>query len=57
MIDDSFWSGRCVELLSSKKQRRMYDSVDDVDDSVPPAAKSAKQFFSKFPEAFERNAR
>lgn len=48
---------KAYELLSSKKQRRMYDSVDDVDDSVPPAAKSAKQFFSKFPEAFERNAR
>lgn len=45
------------ELLCNKKQRRMYDSVDEVDDSVPAAAKNAKQFFSSFPAAFERNER
>jgi DnaJ-class molecular chaperone len=45
------------ELLCNKKQRRMYDSVDEVDDSVPAAVKNTKQFFSSFPAAFERNER
>lgn len=45
------------DLLSNERQRRMYDSVDSVDDSVPAPAKQHEDFFAIFGPAFERNSR
>ncbi|EDQ87643.1 uncharacterized protein MONBRDRAFT_33201 [Monosiga brevicollis MX1] len=48
---------RAYDLLSNEKQRRMYDSVDDVDDSVPAPCTDEARFYETFGPAFERNAR
>ncbi len=45
------------DMLSNPVMRRMYDSVDDVDDSVPSVTKDAKVFYNNFGKAFARNSR
>eukprot|EP00045_Choanoeca_perplexa_P017608 m.259201 g.259201 ORF g.259201 m.259201 type:complete len:703 (-) comp17585_c0_seq4:1455-3563(-) len=45
------------QLLTNPQQRRLYDSVDDVDDSVPAPQKDPKAFFKSFGPAFARNSR
>ena len=45
------------ELLCDERQRRMYDSVDDVDDTIPSPTEDPKTFFRSFGAAFARNSR
>ena len=45
------------ELLSDPKKRTLYDSVDDVDDDVPPKCKDAKQFYRTFGPVMKRNSK
>eukprot|EP00052_Salpingoeca_macrocollata_P006557 m.54360 g.54360 ORF g.54360 m.54360 type:complete len:781 (+) comp15507_c0_seq1:506-2848(+) len=48
---------KAYELLSDPEKRKLYDSVDDVDDTVPPICKTEKEFYGSFGPAFARNAR
>lgn len=51
---------KAYDVLSDKKRRAAYDSVDDVDDSIPSerdATASPQRFYEKFGECFRLNAR
>eukprot|EP00051_Salpingoeca_urceolata_P008232 m.104459 g.104459 ORF g.104459 m.104459 type:complete len:575 (-) comp15644_c0_seq3:85-1809(-) len=45
------------EILTDPKKRRLYDSIDEFDDSVPSITRDVKQFFSNFGPTFEANSR
>ncbi|KAJ8906875.1 hypothetical protein NDN08_003359 [Rhodosorus marinus] len=49
---------KAYELLSDKKKRAAYDSVDEVDDSIPTESEvNAGGFYEKLSRAFDTNAR
>lgn len=51
---------KAYDILSDKKKRAAYDSIDDVDDSLPSekdATSSAVRFYEKFGPCFALNAR
>lgn len=51
---------KAYDILSDKKKRAAYDSIDDVDDSIPSerdATVSPERFYEKFGECFALNAR
>ncbi|CAN8074748.1 unnamed protein product [Agarophyton chilense] len=51
---------KAYEILSDKKKRAAYDSIDDVDDSIPTekdATSSPACFYEKFGNCFSINAR
>lgn len=51
---------KAYDVLSDKKKRASYDSIDDVDDSIPSekdAASSSERFYEKFGACFALNAR
>ncbi|PXF48682.1 DnaJ-like [Gracilariopsis chorda] len=51
---------KAYEILSDKKKRAAYDSIDDVDDSIPSekdATSSPVRFYEKFGTCFAINAR
>lgn len=51
---------KAYDILSDKKKRAAYDSIDDVDDSIPAekdAASSPQRFFEKFGACFALNSR
>ena len=51
---------KAYDVLSDNKRRAAYDSVDDVDDSIPSerdATASSQRFFDKFGTCFRVNAR
>lgn len=51
---------KAYDVLSDKKKRAAYDSIDDVDDSIPSekdATSSSKRFYEKFGACFALNAR
>lgn len=51
---------KAYDILSDKKKRAAYDSIDDVDDSIPTerdATASPARFFENFGECFALNSR
>lgn len=52
---------KAYDILSDKKKRAAYDSIDDVDDSIPSereaASASPERFYEKFGTCFALNAR
>lgn len=51
---------KAYDILSDKKKRAAYDSIDDVDDSIPSerdATASLERFYEKFGACFALNAR
>lgn len=51
---------KAYDVLSDKKKRASYDSIDDVDDSIPgekDATASSERFYEKFGACFALNAR
>lgn len=51
---------KAYDILSDKKKRAAYDSIDDVDDSIPTekdATSSPQRFFEKFGTCFAMNSR
>lgn len=51
---------KAYDILSDKKKRAAYDSIDDVDDSIPSekdATFSPARFYQKFGACFAQNAR
>lgn len=48
---------KAFDCLSNPASRRLFDSVHDVDDTVPPVTKDADKFYATFGPAFEANAR
>lgn len=51
---------KAYEVLSDKKKRAAYDSIDDVDDSIPSekdTTSSPERFYKKFGNCFAVNAR
>lgn len=51
---------KAYDILSDKKKRAAYDSIDDVDDSIPSerdATTSPDRFYEKFASCFALNAR
>lgn len=51
---------KAYDILSDKKKRAAYDSIDDVDDSIPTerdATASPARFYEKFGECFALNSR
>ena len=51
---------KAYDILSDKKKRAAYDSIDDVDDSIPSekdATSSPERFYDKFGHCFAMNAR
>lgn len=48
---------KAYELLSCPDKRRLYDSVDDVDDTVPPPVRKPDDFYKVFAPVFARNAK
>lgn len=51
---------KAYDILSDKKRRAAYDSIDDVDDSIPTekdATSSPQRFFEKFSSCFAINSR
>lgn len=49
---------KAYEILSDKKKRASYDSIDDVDDSIPAEASlNDGNFFAKMSPVFDLNAR
>lgn len=51
---------KAYDILSDKKKRAAYDSIDDVDDSIPSerdATGSPARFYEKFGACFSLNAR
>ena len=56
-IELFYLSPIAYELLSCPDKRRLYDSVDDVDDTVPSAPKDLNDFYRVFGPVFARNAK
>lgn len=51
---------KAYDILSDKKKRAAYDSIDDVDDSIPTerdATSSPERFYEKFGTCFALNSR
>eukprot|EP00049_Salpingoeca_infusionum_P005021 m.87326 g.87326 ORF g.87326 m.87326 type:complete len:610 (-) comp12826_c0_seq1:150-1979(-) len=48
---------QAFELLSDPKKRTLYDSVDDVDDDIPPKCKDPKTFYHTFGPVMKRNSK
>lgn len=51
---------KAYDILSDKKKRAAYDSINDIDDSIPTerdATLSAERFFEKFGSCFAINSR
>lgn len=51
---------KAYDILSDKKRRAAYDSIDDVDDSIPSekdGTHSPQRFYDKFGSCFDLNAR
>ena len=45
------------DILNDPAKRKLYDSVDDVDDAVPPPTKETAEFYRVFGPVFARNAK